>query len=143
MNNLSLIEGVKDMLKVWGAQKRYMLGLTHHEQGWTPQSSIARFRELRDAAGSRTEKLKQFMEEGHVGEGLLVARALYGSPIEINETAFVHSVCFGKAKQKAFALDISVAEYWRRVGNLQIWIAAKLPIVETVVETTLETRKAS
>lgn len=129
----ALLEAVKEMGRTWGAQKRYML--TSKEQGWNPQSTIARFKEMKDGAGSGTHKLTQFTEEAHTGDGLLFARALSGAPYEINQIAWLHFVSLGKAKQKAHTLGVSTAEYWRRVGELQIWIAARVPTVETTVET--------
>jgi hypothetical protein len=129
----SLIDAVREMCKVWGAQKRYML--TSKAQGWDGQSLLMKFREMYDGAGSGTQRVSQFMEEAHIGEGLLVARARCGAPLKVNEVVFVHYVVPGKAKQKIPHMGISTAEYWRDLENAHYWIAAKMPIVETTVET--------
>ena len=129
----SLIDGVREMCKVWGAQKRYML--PSKEQGWDGQSMILKFKEMWDGAGSGTQRVNQFMEEAHTGEGLIVARALVGSPLKVYEISFAHYVVPGRAKQKIPLMGISTAEYWRDLENAHYWIAAKMPIVETTVET--------
>lgn len=129
----SLIDAVREMCKVWGAQKRYML--TSKEQGWDGQSMIQKFKEMWDGAGSGTQRVSQFREEAHTGEGLMVARALKGAPLRVNEVVFVHYVIPGRAKQKIPHMGISTAEYWRDLENAHYWIAAKLPVVETTVET--------
>ena len=130
----ALIEAVREMGRTWGAQKRYM-ERKDNEQGWNPRCAIVRFQEQQDAAASRTQRVTQFMEEAHTGDGLMFARALNGAPYELNEIAYIHFVSIGKAKQKAAVMQISNAEYWRRVGELNIWVAARLPTVETTVET--------
>lgn len=128
-----LIECVKEMCRVWGAQKRYKL--TSKEQGWNGASTIEKFKQMQDGAGAGTQRVSQFMEESFIGDALLVHRALQGAPETINVIVFAHYVERGKAKQKAFTLGVSVAEYWRQLENAHYWIAAKLPVVETTVET--------
>jgi hypothetical protein len=130
---MSMIEAVKEMCKTWGAQRRYK---SHSkEQGWAQENTLSRYQQMGDGASSRTQKVSQFNEESFTGDGLLVHRALQGAPEQINLVVVAHYTERGKAKQKAFTMGISVAEYWRQLENAHYWIAAKLPIVETTVET--------
>jgi hypothetical protein len=130
-----MIDAIDEMCRTWGAQKHHIL--TSREQGWTPQSVIARFRELRDGAGSSTERLMQFPEEGHIGEGLMVARAMMDAPEILRRIVFAHYVIRRvKAGVKATALGISLAEYWRDVDRAHYWIAARVDGPRgTIVET--------
>ena len=139
MSTSGLLEGVKDMCKVWGAQRRYKMN--SKEQGWNGASMLEKFRQMHDGAGSGTQRVSQFMEESFVGEGLLVHRALQGAPLALNEIVFINYAIPGKAKQKIPLSGLSAAEYWRDLGNAHYWILAKLP-VDTVVDTTVDTRKA-
>jgi hypothetical protein len=119
-----MIDAIDEMCRVWGAQKRHMIN--SREQGWTPQSVIAKFRELHDAAGSSTQQLVQFPEEGHLGEGLMVARALYDAPETLRRIVFIHYVVPRvRAKMKADALHLSMPEYWRQIDRAHYWIAAR------------------
>jgi hypothetical protein len=121
-----VIDAIHQMCQTWGAQKAYILRSS--EQGWAPQSAIARFREMRDGAGSSTQRLTQFPEEGHTGEGLLVARALHGAPEKLRVVVFVHyAVLRVKTHTKAEELGLSVPMYWRTLDRAHYWIAARMP----------------
>lgn len=120
-----MIDAIDEMCKVWGAQKLYIL---NGQQGWTPQSVIVRFREMRDGAGSRTERLTQFPEEGHLGEGLLIARAMMDAPEALRAIVYVHYVIPRvRSKIKAQTLGLAIPEYWRYLDRAHYWIAARLP----------------
>lgn len=129
----SLIDGVREMCKTYGAQQRYKL--FSNAQGWNGVSMLEKFKTMFDGAGSGTQRVTQFREESFVGDGLLVHRALHGAPLQVNEIIFIHYVIPGRSKQKIPLSGKSTAEYWRDVENAHYWIAAKLPVVETTVET--------
>lgn len=125
-----------------GQIRKQKAARSFHEQGWTPQSVLAKFREMRDGAGSSTQReVLQFTEEGHTGEGLLVARALSDAPEVLRGVTFVHYVIPDvRSKIKAQTLNISVPEYWRHIDRAHYWIAARMTLDRSyssqVVETT-------
>lgn len=142
-----MIDAIDEMCRVWGAQKSAML--RGENQGWPGESILAKFRDsqydqksepvLRQkqltAKGRQTFTPRpiQFTEEGHTGEGLMVARALADAPEALRAIVFVHYVIlapFGQrspAKYKARVLGLSVAEYWRYLDRAHYWIAARVP----------------
>lgn len=121
-----MIDAIDEMCRIWGIQKWRILRST--EQGWTPQSAIARFRDLRDGAASSTQKLVQFPEECHAGEGLMVSRAMSDAPELLRRVLFVHyAIPRLRSKEKAEALRVSMPEYWRHIDRAHYWIAARLP----------------
>jgi hypothetical protein len=136
------IEAIKQMCDTWGGQE---LAKRHDtNQGWPGASSVARARDSqfdptppmsllrrrkRTALGRDTffPHPAQFTEEGHTGDGLVVSRALIGSPEALQTICFVHYAVSGfNAKEKADRLGISRAEYWRHVDRLHYWLAARI-----------------
>lgn len=105
-----------------------------HIQGWTPQSVLAKFKDMRDGAGSATQReVLQFTEEGHIGEGLMVARALSDAPEMLRAVVYAHYVIPRvRAKIKAQTIGVSVPEYWRHIDRSHYWIAARVPYELTI-----------
>ena len=133
-----MIDAIHQMCQTWGAQKAYILRST--EQGWSPQSAIARFREMRDGAGSSTQRLMQFPEDGHTGEGLMVARALFAAPEDLRIVVFAHYVVPRVGvKTKAQDIGLSVPMYWRTLDRAHYWIAARMTVL--TVEQSVDTKK--
>lgn len=137
-----MIESIDFMCKVWGGQelqKRF-----DSNQGHSGRSAIARARDsqfdptkpvplLRQKRATALGKDTflphpvQFTEEGHLGEGLLIALALVGAPEGLRAIAFVHYAITGyNAKGKAARLGLSRPEYFRYLDKLHYWLAGRI-----------------
>lgn len=133
---------VDTMGRAWGAAIRARLIPTDldpvkHEhrrangrvdsQGFAPASSIERIRELRDLAGSRTEQLSQFTEEGLRGDALLFHRCIFGAPLELRQTAAIrYTEDRGALKKTLKHLGWTIDTYYQQVAGLKYFVHARL-----------------
>ena len=135
MKRLQIFDSVKRACEIWGEQKFVMLN--SDAQGWNAKSLLARVHELHDGASSRSQRVTQFREEAHTGDGLLVVRAIRGVPpqppipADLHDVLYLHYVVRGaKAKEKAERLQVSVSTYWNLLSVAEAWIAARMPALE-------------
>jgi hypothetical protein len=149
MNQRELAGWIDNLLAMWGWQQKRLLQGGQFVQvqrgeetvkvffpdGWSKTSTIAKFKDLHDGAGSSTRVLIQFPEEGIHGDALIVSRALVNAPADLRSFAFLHAVVKAPAKLKAQTIGHSVSEYWRQVDRLRFFIAGRVPH-ETTVGTT-------
>ena len=101
-------------------------------QGYAKASPMARYQELHDAAGSRTQKVSQFQEEGLRGDALLFHRCLHGAPLELRRVAQLHYVERGSVRQKVKYAGWTLEVYYRALDGLHYWVAGRLAVIEQV-----------
>lgn len=101
-------------------------------QGYAAASPMARYQELHDAAGSRTQKVAQFTEEGLRGDALLFHRCLHGAPIQLRQVAELHYVESDSVRKKAKYAGWTVEVYYRNLDGLHYWVAGRLAEIDGV-----------
>lgn len=96
-------------------------------QGFSCASSIERIRELRDLAGSRTDRLTQYTEEALRGDALLFSRCLDGAPLELRQTASIrYTEERGHLKKNLKYIGWTVDTYYQHVAGLKYFVQARL-----------------
>lgn len=142
-----MIKHIDSLCETWGAQRRYIdFGVDQGFRGETTVETAIRFR-LSDRAPAWFRKRQfsakgmqdcvirptQFSEEGHTGDGLVVAKALHGAPEDLRKLSYARYVIMlteveGSIHQyKADQLGISLSDYWRLLDRLHYFIAGRLP----------------
>lgn len=118
---------------IWGNQKRRVwIGKDWfgNIDGYA-QSLLGRIREERDGTGQGERK--QHWPEVYWGRGLDVQRAIPGMRETPYMVGHLHYVWLPEwcwtIPQKAQAIGINKAEYWRELENFETWIHAKLDSV--------------
>jgi hypothetical protein len=142
-----VIEHIRGMCEVWGGQRRYR---EYGIQGYSEQAPIGKIQEFRlsekapawfrkrqfTAKGIQDFILRptQFTEEGHTGDGLLIAKALGGAPEVLRVIAYVQYVIIvippegmKPSQYKAEQLGLSYAEMFRMLDRLDHFILGRLP----------------
>lgn len=132
-----MIDWVKEVLIVWGLQKRRIEagGVTYevdgekkfHADGWPPRSIQGKSKDEGEGASHTADG--QHYPEGLTGDALNVARALYGAPEPLRKIAREHyvvpkSVAPVKTKMARLGYGDKKA-YYSDLGKLHIWIAAR------------------
>lgn len=140
-----MIDAIDQMARAWAAAIVSRLTPTRlepirHEwrkasgdsdgQGYAPQSFIERVRELRDFAGSRTERVSQFSEEALRGDALLFARCLYGAPLELRQVAQLHYVERAPVRKKAKYAGWTLETYYRHLDGLHYFVSGRLQALD-------------
>lgn len=132
-----MIDWVKEVLIVWGLQRRRrdLGGIAYqregeqrwHWDGWPPRSIQGKSKDEGEGASHTAEG--QHYPEGMTGEGLEVARALHGAPEAIQAVAYVHYVIpkqVASIKEKTHELGYANSKaYYNDLDRLHIWIAAR------------------
>lgn len=140
--------GVKQMVNAWAWQRRRIWlggyrdrqGLWH-EDGWTRQSVVSKFKDLFDGAGSSTRILGQFREEGLTGDALLVSRAMQSGMPEVQRialfTAHVVPDDMMKLDERLDVLWVAYPQYkWGRsnffvhCGNAKSFLLGRLSALD-------------
>ena len=139
------IDAIDCMAKAWAAAIRSRLTPTkldpiRHEwrkasgesdgQGYAPASFIERIREMRDLAGSRTERLSQYNEEALRGEALLFARCLHGAPLELRQVAQLHYIERETIRKKAKYAGWTLEVYYRHLDGLHYFVSGRLQALD-------------
>lgn len=145
-----MIEHIEAMCKVWGGQRQAIdFGIS---QGHAKQSTTEKAREFRlsdkapawfrkkpfTATGMQDFVIRptQFTEEGHTGDGLVIAKSLKGAPEDLRKLSYARYVIMlvvseGSVHQyKADHLGITLTEYWRLIDRLHHFILGRLPLSE-------------
>lgn len=140
-----MIDAVDHMAKSWAAAIRARLTQpkldpVRHEwrrasgfgdgQGFSPASPMARYQELHDAAGSRTQRVTQFTEEALRGDALVFHRCLHGAPIQLRQVAQMHYVEHEPVRKKAKYAGWTLETYYRNLDGLHYWVAGRLAEIE-------------
>lgn len=146
-----MIKSIDNMCEVWGGQRRYFdFGVDQGYRGETTVETARKFRlSARAPAWFRKRQFSakgiqdfvirptQFTEEGHTGDGLVVALALHGAPEDLRKLAYARYVIMltveeGSIHQyKADQLGLSLSDYWRLLDRLHYFIAGRQPAAES------------
>lgn len=132
-----MIAWVKEVLIVWGLQKRRIEagGVAYevdgqkkwHADGWPPRSIQGKSKDEGEGASHTADG--QHYPEGLTGEALNVARALYGAPEALRNLAREHYVipkADSPVKEKMHRLGYRDKKaYYADLGKLHVWIAAR------------------
>jgi hypothetical protein len=131
------IDWVKEVLIVWGLQRRRILagGIAYqsegqtkwHADGWPPRSIQGKSKDEGEGASHTADG--QHYPEVYTGDGLLVSRALYGAPERLRKIAHEHYAVpksDAPVKSKMHRLGYTDKKaYYADLGQLHIWIAAR------------------
>lgn len=120
-----MIDWVDQKCRDWGAHKRWLI---HGKEGWPERSILGRLIEEGPGAGHETFgsqcPIKDPPEEYTLVSVALQRMALAQGMEKPIQVMHVHYVAYGKAKEKAPKVGVSVKQYWNLLHAAHAFISA-------------------
>lgn len=123
-----MIPWVDEQCRAWGAHKRWML---YAVEGYSPRSILGRLIEEGPGAGHGDMRSRVPIKDpprSYAAINTALARMALTHELEKPILiVYAHYVDYGKAKQKAPGLSISLKQYWNLLHTAHAFIAGHLP----------------
>lgn len=128
------------MLRRWAREYLRMLqggfmarnhdgGCGWHQDGM-PLSSIASIASHSERGPTTDAGTQRRFAEVWSRSSLAVRRSMEGMPAPLRDTLIAAYLCRGSHRERAAALGISKASYWRRLGQAHAYVAGRIELMD-------------